>query len=131
MQNVTLPEAAVTLTQAAADKLIALMSEQGVQDTHALRVFVRGGCSGMQYGIAFEGAPLESDVSFEQRGLRVVIDPESLGFVTGANIDFTESPMGGAFHIDNPNAVSGCGCGQGSAAGGCGGGQGGCGGGCG
>jgi iron-sulfur cluster assembly protein len=105
--------ALVTLTQTAADKLLAIMNEKGLADSHALRVFVSGGgCSGMQYGMTFEDNPRPVDTMFEQYGLRVVIDPRSLPYLEGANIDYVDSLMGGGFHIENPNAVSSCGCGN-------------------
>lgn len=103
----------VTLTQTAADKLLAIMNEKGMSNSHALRVFVSGGgCSGMQYGMSFENTPRSVDTVFEQHGLRVVIDPRSLPYLEGANIDYVDSLMGGGFHIENPNAVSSCGCGH-------------------
>jgi len=103
----------VNLTQAAADKLLAIMDEKGLRQTHALRVFVSGGgCSGLQYGMTFDNSPRPVDVVFEQRGLRLVVDPKSLPYITGANIDYSDSLMGGGFQIENPNAVSSCGCGQ-------------------
>ena len=103
----------VSLTQTAADKLLAIMDEKGLSQTHALRVFVSGGgCSGMQYGMTFDNNPRPVDLVFEQRGLRLVVDPRSLPYVTGASIDYSDSLMGGGFQIENPNAVSSCGCGQ-------------------
>ena len=102
----------VTLTPAAAAKLLGILDEKGLRDTHALRVFVGGGgCSGLQYGMTFEGNPQDVDVVFEE-GLRVVVDPRSLPYLTGASIDYVDSLMGGGFHIENPNAVSSCGCGH-------------------
>ncbi len=116
MTVATMEETAlVTLTQTAADKLLALMTEKGMSNSHALRVFVSGGgCSGMQYGMTFEDNPRPVDTVFEQHGLRVVIDPRSLPYLEGANIDYVDSLMGGGFHIENPNAVSSCGCGNSS-----------------
>lgn len=122
MTVATMEETAmVTLTETAASKLLALMNEKGVAETHALRVFVSGGgCSGLQYGMTFEDNLRPVDTVFMQHGLRVVIDPRSLPYLEGANIDYAEGPMGGGFQIDNPNAVAGCGCGQSSAGeGGC------------
>ena len=99
----------VTLTETAAAKLSAIMEEKGVRETHCLRVFVSGGgCSGLQYGMAFDNNPRAVDMVFEQRGLRVIIDSQSLNYMTGAKIDYVDSPMGGGFHIENPNAVSSC-----------------------
>lgn len=114
MTVATMEETAlVTLTQTAADKLLAIMNEKGLADAYALRVFVSGGgCSGMQYGMTFENNPRTVDTLFEQRGLRVVIDPRSLPYLEGAHIDYVDSLMGGGFHIENPNAVSSCGCGH-------------------
>jgi len=105
--------AAITLTETAADKLSTIMTEKGVRETHGLRVFVSGGgCSGLQYGMTFDSNPRPVDLVFEQHGLRVIIDPQSLHYMEGSNIDYVDSLMGGGFHIENPNAVSSCGCGS-------------------
>jgi len=102
----------ITLTEAAVSRVRALMDEKRVED-HALRVFVSGGgCSGFQYGMALEGTPRETDARYEFHGIPVVIDPQSLGFLAGATIDYVEDLMGGGFKIENPNAVSTCGCGH-------------------
>lgn len=120
MTVATMEETAlVTLTETAASKLLAIMNERGVANTHALRVFISGGgCSGLQYGMTFEDNLQPVDAVFMQHGLRVVIDPRSLPYLEGANIDYIEGPTGGGFQIDNPNAVSSCGCGQSDAGGG-------------
>ncbi len=116
----------INLTEAAAEKLDGIMKEKGVRETHALRVFVSGGgCSGLQYGMTFDPNPRDIDTVVMQRGMRVVIDPQSLQYMGGSTIDYVDSLMGGGFHIENPNAVSSCGCGQsfrtkdGAASGGC------------
>lgn len=113
MSVATLEETGViTLSETAAAKLAEIMTEKGVFGTHALRVFVSGGgCSGLQYGMAFDDNPRDIDTTFEQHGLRVVIDPQSLLYMSGASIDYFDDPMGGGFHIENPNVVSGCGSG--------------------
>jgi len=106
-------QALVTLTEIAAQKLLAIMEEKGVRETHGLRVFVSGGgCSGLQYGMTFDASPRDVDTVFEQRGLRVIVDPQSVNYMAGAEIDYVDSLMGGGFHIENPNAVSSCGCGH-------------------
>ena len=104
----------VNLTPAAAEKLSGIMSQKGMAENHALRVFVKGGgCGGMQYGMTFDESVGEGDEVYNQPGgLRVVVDPTSLFYVQGANIDYVDNLMGGGFHIDNPNAVSSCGCGS-------------------
>jgi iron-sulfur cluster assembly protein len=103
----------ITLTQSAAEKLQGLMQEKGLGDAYSLRVFVGGGgCSGFQYGMTFDNNPRDVDIVFAEHGLRVTVDPRSLPYIVGANIDYEDSLMGGGFHIENPNAVSSCGCGN-------------------
>jgi len=102
----------ITLTNSAAEKLGGIMQEKGLIDTHALRVFVRGGgCGGMQYGMTFDEAR-DGDEVYEQHGMRVIVDSTSLFYIEGASIDYVDSLMGGGFHIDNPQATSSCGCGS-------------------
>ena len=103
----------VTLTQAAASKLSGNLEEKGLAETHGLRVFVQGGgCGGMQYGMTFEDTRRPGDQVFEHHGLTVYVDPTSLFYINGARIDYIDSLMGGGFHIENPQAVSSCGCGS-------------------
>ena len=103
----------VTLTENAAEKLGGILEQKGLRESHALRVFVKGGgCGGMQYGMTFDDDIQDADQVFEQYGLRVVIDPTSFFYVGGASIDYIDNLMGGGFHIENPNATSSCGCGS-------------------
>lgn len=105
-------EQIITVTPAALSIIQNLLVERNIPG-HALRVFVSGGgCSGMQYGMAFEEFPREFDCVIEQDDVKLIIDPTSLMYLQGANIDFVDSLMGGGFRIDNPNAVSSCGCGH-------------------
>jgi iron-sulfur cluster assembly protein len=114
------------VTPAAAEKVRELLEQRNISG-YALRVFVQGGgCSGLQYGMAFAPEAEEFDTVVESDGVKLIVDPTSLMYVGGATIDFVDSLMGGGFRIDNPNAVSSCGCGnsfrtkdQGSAEGGC------------
>jgi iron-sulfur cluster insertion protein len=86
------------------------VSEAEGQPRH-LRVAVEGGgCSGFQYDLKFD-QPADDDLVLEQGGLKVLIDPVSLPFLSNAIIDFTEALIGAKFTIDNPNAKSSCGCG--------------------
>ncbi len=102
----------IALTGKAAERIRALMQEKQL-DNHALRVFISGGgCSGYQYGMAFEGQPREDDIKVSYDDIQVVIDPMSYGHLAGCRIDYVEDLMGGGFHIENPNAVSTCGCGH-------------------
>ncbi len=103
----------VSLTPAGAEKIRGLLEEKNIPD-HGLRVFVSGGgCSGMQYGMAFEAAPQDGDLVVEDQGVRLIVDPVSIGYLEGSSIDYIEDDlMGGGFKIDNPNAVASCGCGH-------------------
>ncbi len=102
----------VILTEAAAAKLRSILEEKGKSD-YGLRVFVSGGgCGGMQYGMTFENEAREGDWVSEQHGIKVYVDPISLFYIQGSRIDYVDSLMGGGFHIENPNAVSTCGCGS-------------------
>jgi len=93
--------------------VIRNLLEQRNIPNHALRVFVSGGgCSGLQYGMAFEEAPREFDQVVNVDGVRLLVDPTSLMYLQGSTIDYIDSLMGGGFRIDNPNAVSSCGCGH-------------------
>jgi iron-sulfur cluster assembly protein len=102
----------LTLTDSAVSRVRALLDERQAED-HALRVFISGGgCSGFQYGMALESNPLETDHRYEFGGIPVVVDPQSMGYLVGATIDYEDDLMGGGFKIENPNAVSTCGCGH-------------------
>lgn len=110
--EVQVEEAVLTVTPEAA-KIVKTLLEQREIPEHALRVFVSGGgCSGMQYGMAFEANPRDYDTVVETDGVRLIVDPTSLMYLKGATIDYVDSLMGGGFRIDNPNAVSSCGCGH-------------------
>lgn len=103
----------VMITPLAVEKIQAMMAEREVED-HALRIFVAGvSCSGLQYGLAFEKEPQESDTKIEIEGLTMVIDPNSLPYVQGASIDFVETPHGAGFQVENPDANVGAACGGG------------------
>jgi iron-sulfur cluster assembly accessory protein len=103
----------VLLVTPAAVQIIRTLLEQRQIPNHALRVFVSGGgCSGMQYGMAFEEAARDFDAVVETDGVRLIVDPTSLMYLRGATIDYVDSLMGGGFRIENPNAVSSCGCGH-------------------
>jgi iron-sulfur cluster assembly accessory protein len=104
--------AALTVTPLAAQTVKRLLEEKQLAG-HGLRVFVAGGgCSGLQYGMAFENNPQPLDKVFEVEGIRIIVDPTSMQFLSGATIDYVDNLMGGGFRIDNPNALATCGCGQ-------------------
>ena len=88
----------ITVTETAASKIVGLMAE-GKKSSGGLRVFVQGGgCSGFQYGL--------------MNGVRLFVDPISLRYLGGAQVDFVDNLTGGGFTIKNPNAKSTCGCGS-------------------
>ncbi len=102
----------LTVTPLAVERIKKLMAEKGLTE-HALRVFVAdGGCSGMQYGMAFDNNLQAADAVVESGGVRLAVDPVSAPYIRGASIDFVDTVMGGGFRIDNPNAVYTCGCGN-------------------
>jgi iron-sulfur cluster assembly accessory protein len=104
----------INVTEAAAEKINELLVEE--QKTGAgLRVFVQGGgCSGFQYGLMIDEGEgdASSDQVFEVNGVRLFVDPISLRYLKGAEVDFVDNTMGGGFTIKNPNAKSTCGCGS-------------------
>jgi len=100
----------ITVTDSAIRHLQSLVAEKE-EPGKGLRIFVEhGGCAGMQYGMGLD-APKEGDELVERDGVRVMIDPESLGFLKGATIDYCDDLTGTGFRIQNPNAVRSCGCG--------------------
>jgi iron-sulfur cluster assembly protein len=102
----------LTITPAAAARVRQLLVERNLEGC-ALRVFVQGGgCSGLSYGMGFEPQIHPQDNVIESDGVTLVIDPTSLLYMHGAEIDYVDDLMGGGFAIHNPNAVSTCGCGQ-------------------
>ena len=105
-------ESLVTLSEAAATKLQELVTAE--QNTAlGLRVYVySGGCSGFRYGMMLEDQPSNEDVRVQSRGINVYIDPQSTQYITGSEIDYLDTLMGAGFTVNNPNAVSACGCGS-------------------
>ncbi len=107
-----LPPSIINVTEAAAGKIRELLVEEGKADS-GLRVFVQGGgCSGFQYGLMIEESGGVGDQLFESNGVRLFIDPVSLSYLKGAEVDFVDTITGGGFTIKNPNASSTCGCGS-------------------
>ena len=105
-------EIEMTVTPAAVAVIKNLLQERNIPD-YSLRVFVTGGgCSGMQYGMSFEENAREYDNVVSVDGVSLLVDPTSQVYLEGARIDFVDSLIGGGFRIDNPNAVSSCGCGS-------------------
>ena len=103
----------VNLTDKGAEKVREFLDSQGLSGASAgLRVGVRGGgCSGFQYQLAFDEMH-EGDAVFEDHGLRLLVDNQSLPYVDGSTVDYVDSLQGAGFQVNNPNVVAACGCGS-------------------
>ena len=104
----------INVSPTAASKINELLVEEGKAGS-GLRVFVQGGgCSGFQYGLMIDEGEGDgsADQVFEVNGVRLLVDPISLRYLKGAEVDFVDNTMGGGFTIKNPNAKSTCGCGS-------------------
>lgn len=102
-------EPSITLSERAARRIVEILR---AEDAALLRVSVEGGgCSGFQYRFDLVQDTAPDDIVVERDGAKVVVDPISLGFVKGAEIDFVDDLIGASFKINNPNATAACGCG--------------------
>ena len=103
----------VHLTEKGAEKVREYLGSQGLAERSAgLRVGVRGGgCSGFQYQLAFDELR-DGDAVFEDHGLRLLVDNQSLPYVDGSTVDYVDSMQGAGFQVNNPNVVAACGCGS-------------------
>jgi iron-sulfur cluster insertion protein len=106
----------IVFTEAAATKVGDLIREEG-NPALMLRVYVQGGgCSGLQYGFEFDESLQDGDTLVEKLGVKLLVDPMSFQYLSGAEIDFREGLEGAQFVIRNPNATTTCGCGSSFAA---------------
>ena len=104
--------APLSFTEAAARKVGELIGEEGNPNLK-LRVYIQGGgCSGFQYGFTFDEDRAEDDLAVERAGVTLLVDPLSLQYLMGAEVDYTENLQGAQFVIRNPNAKTTCGCGS-------------------
>jgi iron-sulfur cluster assembly protein len=103
----------ITITDKGAEKVHDFLASQSTDVSNAgLRVGVRGGgCSGFQYNLAFD-EQRDGDVVFESHGLKLLVDGQSLQYVSGSTIDYVDSLQGAGFQVNNPNVVAACGCGS-------------------
>ena len=109
MTEISVP---LTFTDAAAQNVKSLITEEE-NPALKLRVYITGGgCSGFQYGFTFDEKVNEGDLTVENAGVQLVIDPMSLQYLIGGTIDYTEGLEGSRFVVNNPNASSTCGCGS-------------------
>ena len=103
----------IDVTEAAAAQIKRHLDSEGKIETHALRVkVIGGGCSGLQYQLAFDSEVKETDTLETTLGVRLVVDEKSALYLVGTELDFLDSLMESGFKINNPNAKTTCGCGQ-------------------
>jgi iron-sulfur cluster assembly protein len=104
----------IDVTEPAAQQALDLMESESMDtDVGGLRLFVQqGGCAGLSYGMRFEPEPEEDDTIVDRHGLRVFVDPASLDYIEGSVLDFEAGLQAEGFHVENPNVVSECGCGE-------------------
>ncbi|MFC3960024.1 HesB/IscA family protein [Halovivax cerinus] len=106
--------AQIDVTESAAEQALSLIEDEGLDtDISGLRLFVQqGGCAGLSYGMRFDDEPDEDDTIYEHHGLRVFVDPASMKYIEGSVLDFESGLQAEGFHVENPNVVSECGCGE-------------------
>ena len=101
----------ITITESATNKVAELIIEE--TEAQALRIFVQGGgCSGMQYGFAWENETADDDFVIESGSVKILVDSMSMQYLQGATVDYREDFDGANFVIQNPNAQTSCGCGS-------------------
>jgi iron-sulfur cluster insertion protein len=100
----------VTVSARAVRRIATILASEARPTMLRLAV-TGGGCSGYSYNFALDETRLEDDLLVEEGGAKILIDPVSLDFLAGSEIDFTDDLMGQAFKVNNPNATSSCGCG--------------------
>jgi iron-sulfur cluster assembly protein len=106
-------ETLVELTERAAEKVREIQSSEPAGEAEVLRIAIQGGgCSGFQYGLGFDRGALEGDHELELHGVKIVVDPFSAPYLTGATIDWLDGLQESGFKIENPQATASCGCGH-------------------
>ncbi len=102
----------IQLSSSAANKISQLVLEEMNPDLKFRVYIIGGGCSGFQYGFAFEEESIDGDVLLEQHGVQIMVDPMSFPYLMGSTVDYLEDLQGARFVVSNPNAKSTCGCGS-------------------
>ncbi len=106
------PDAALSLTEIAAEKVQEIRDMEAIEEHFALRVkVIGGGCSGFQYDLYFD-EQAEGDMVFDSHGIKLVVDNMSFMYLMGTSIDYVEGLQGAGFKFNNPNATGSCGCGS-------------------
>ena len=102
----------LTVTSSAVNKVKRLKEEEGNDDL-MLRLYITGGgCSGFSYGFSFDEKAKDGDTHIEKEGVTLLVDPLSIQYLMGAEVDYTEGLQGSRFIVQNPNAQTTCGCGS-------------------
>jgi len=105
--------ALIQVSETAAEQIKRLLDGEGKLETHALRMkVIGGGCSGLQYQLAFDDQQKEQDSEIVANGVRLLVDEKSALYLVGTTLDFVDGLMETGFKIENPNAKNTCGCGQ-------------------
>jgi iron-sulfur cluster assembly accessory protein len=114
MSTTNAPEITLNISPAASVEVKKFMTAENVApEAGGLRVSVQpGGCSGFKYSLLIEDAPAEDDTILEQDGYKIFVDPFSMQYLNGVNIDYVTSMQGSGFTFKNPNSTGGCGCGS-------------------
>jgi iron-sulfur cluster assembly protein len=103
----------ITLTPKAAEQVAAIRKENNIPESHGLRVGVKGGgCSGLSYVLGFDAESKPGDKVFELLGITIYIDPKSLFYLSGTQLDYQDGLNGKGFVFNNPQATKTCGCGS-------------------
>ncbi len=103
----------VTVSERAAEKIIELRQKEGLNNDYNIRVAVEGGgCSGLMYNLDFSSAPQTTDMVFEDKGVKIMVDKKSILYLAGTELDFSDGLNGKGFQFKNPNASRVCGCGE-------------------
>ena len=112
MNETATESSSLVFTSAAAVKVAKLIEEEG-NPKLMLRIYIQGGgCSGFQYGFTFDEQVNEGDEEIVTDGVKLLVDPMSMQYLMGAEVDYAESLQGAQFVIRNPNASTTCGCGS-------------------
>lgn len=114
MSSTVETDTTIDVTETAAEEALGLLNGENMDTNEAgLRLFVRqGGCAGLSYGMRFDNEPEADDTIYEHHGLRIFVDPASMNYIEGSILDFEGGLQGEGFHVENPNVVSECGCGE-------------------
>ncbi len=103
----------IFISDKAKERVLDIWQQDQLTDSHFVRVSVTsGGCSGLSYQMNFDHQNKPGDEVFEDKGIKIVVDPKSLLYLLGTTLDFSEGLNGKGFHFNNPNAARTCSCGE-------------------